>query len=67
MEIWNPFPNREIASLKAQLELERERREELEREADELRKRLHQANLDLLHNQLTLQVCTQSHYCPQSM
>ena len=59
-----PFPNREIASLKCQLELERERREELEREADELRKRLHQANLELLHRQLTSQVRNQSHCCP---
>ena len=59
-ELLKHFHIREIARLKSQLELEREKREELERETDELRKRLHQANVELLRHQLTSQVSNQS-------
>ena len=48
--------NREIARLKTMLELEREKREELEREADELRHKLHQASVTLLRRQLSSEV-----------
>lgn len=40
---------REIKELESKLELEREKRELLEREADMLRLELHQANNTLLH------------------
>ena len=46
----------EITRLKTLLELEREKREELERETDELRQKLHQASIGLINHQLSTEV-----------
>ena len=48
--------NREITRLKTLLELEREKREELEREADELRQKLHQVSIGLIPRHLSTEV-----------